>query len=111
MTNIIDCLIIGHNEMNFADYEGTVRKMGTDTGAYKDLNLNFVNYNGRLYTASEIFNHFFYGDKEEGEYNEFTTGETFSGAISYLGTFLDRRGFSFDYINSFQDQRRNWHKN
>jgi radical SAM PhpK family P-methyltransferase len=29
-------------------------------------------------------------------------GETFSAAVAYLGTFLNKNGLSFDYVNSFQ---------
>ncbi|MCP5050726.1 MAG: hypothetical protein GY940_26420, partial [bacterium] len=102
----IDCLIIGHNEMDFADYESGVLKMGEHTGAYKDLNLNFVRYDNRATTAAEIFNIIYYNKKDrEGEFTPVTLGETFHAAISYLGTYLSRRGFSFDYINSFTDDK------
>jgi len=103
---IIDCLIIGHNEMDFADYESNIRKTGTDTGAYRDLDLNFIQYNNKPSTASEIFNLFYYSDNEPGsEIKPLTTGETFSAAVAYLGTYLDRAGFSFDYVNSFRENR------
>jgi radical SAM PhpK family P-methyltransferase len=109
MKKKIDCLIIGHNEMDFAGYEQKVRKMGTDAGAFKDLNLNYIWYNRRPYTASEVFNLFYNNDnkgtKGNGDIKPLTTGETFSATISYLGTFIHRRGFSFDYVNSFQDQK------
>jgi radical SAM superfamily enzyme YgiQ (UPF0313 family) len=32
-------------------------------------------------------------------------GETFSAAIAYLGTYLNRRGLTFDYVNSFQENK------
>jgi len=102
----IDCLLIGHNEMNFSDYERDIRKMGTHSGAYRDLNLNFILYDNQPYTASEIFNLFYCSNnhgKDTGKPVRVT--EVFSAAISYLGTYLSRRGFVFDYVNAFQVEK------
>lgn len=100
----IDCLFIGHNEMNFPEYEKNVRTMGMGSGAYRDLDLNFIRDNGqpesRLYTASEFINR--YQDKLS---KPFSTGSTFNAAIAYLGTWLQARDFSFDFVNSFQDEK------
>ncbi len=100
----IDCLFIGHNEMDFAEYEKTLRRMGVQSGAYRDLNLNFIRYNNRAYHVSEVFN-LFSGAGAGSPIKPFSMLESFSTAISYLGTYLHRRGFSFDYINSFQDEK------
>ncbi len=104
MSKTIDCLIIGHNEMDFREYEKKVRQMGIHSGAYRDLNLNFLTYNRKPAPASEIFNLFCCSDEGSG-IMPINMLDTFSATIAYLGTFLDRRGFSFDYVNSFQDQK------
>ena len=54
----IDCLLIGHNEMKFETYENNIRRMGIQSGAYRDLDLNFVKYNHKSYYLSEVFNLF-----------------------------------------------------
>jgi radical SAM PhpK family P-methyltransferase len=106
MEKIIDCLFIGHYEMDFAEYEGAIRKMGVKSGAYRDLSLNFIRYNNRPYPISEIFNVFFYQDRDADESDrKFQVSESFSAAIAYLGTYLHRRGHTFDYVNSFQDSK------
>jgi len=108
MKRIIDCLFIGHNETDFARYERTVRGMGVDSGAYKDLNLNFIQYNNQAYTISDIFNLFYCNANVNfpGRPNKpLSTGDIFSNAIAYLGTYLYRRGFTFDYVNSFQEDK------
>lgn len=106
MKKTIDCLIIGHNEMDFEEYEKKVRKMGVNSGAYRDLNLNFLRYNNRSYQASEIFNLFCRDDKEcTIPVKPIHMLDTFSAAIPYLGTYLNRRGFTFDYVVSFQDEK------
>jgi radical SAM PhpK family P-methyltransferase len=102
----IDCLLIGHNEMNFLEYEETVRKMGVTSGAYRDLNLNFIRCNNMPLTASDVFNVLCREDREgELQLPPLSLGETFSAAAAYLGTYLHRRGFTFDFINAFQDEK------
>jgi radical SAM PhpK family P-methyltransferase len=34
-----------------------------------------------------------------------SAGDNFSATIGYLGTWLHTRGFSFDFVNSFQDEK------
>lgn len=103
MEKTIDCLIIGHNEMEFTEYQKTIKKMGINSGAYRDLNLNFIRYNEKSYTISEILNIFYNQDKDTSDsIKAFHVSESFSAAIAYLGTYLHRRGFTFDYVNSFQ---------
>ena len=79
----IDCLFIGHNEMDFADYEKSIREMGINSGAYRDLNLNFIQYDNKRYTASEIFNLFYYsGAASMGSNTPMRITETFNAAIA-----------------------------
>lgn len=106
MSKNIDCFFIGHNEMKFSEYENKIRKMGINSGAYRDLNLNFVQYKENIYTAAEVFNKF-YSDinKNDETFKEFTLGDTFSLTIAYLGTYLNKRGLSIDYVNSFQNEK------
>ncbi len=101
-TSTIDCLLIGHNEMDFAIYENTIRKMGPDSCAYRDLYMNFIRCNNRPYSITEIFNIFYYQDNPTPSPGFFHIGESFSAAVAYLGTYLARQGYTFDYVNSFQ---------
>jgi radical SAM PhpK family P-methyltransferase len=108
MNKTIDCLFIGHNEMDFSDYETQLREMSAFSGAYRDLNLNFIRYNSKLYTASDIFNLFYLNGNEnpwDSDKKPLNVGDTFSAAIAYLGSYLDRRGFTFDYVNSFREHK------
>ncbi len=106
MNQTIDCLFIGHNEMNFIEYVKRLREMGVDSGAYRDLDKNFIWYNNLPYHASEIFNiisriH----DGSTVTIKPLTMGDTFNLAIAYLGTYLYRRNLTFDYVNTFQDEK------
>ena len=102
----IDCFLIGHNQADFSRYEQSLAAMGTDSGAYRDLVLNFVRYNNNACSAADIFNMFcanhFYSDRRIEPLHPV---ETFSAAVSTLGTYLHNRGYTFDFITSFQDQK------
>lgn len=106
MRKTVDCLIVGHNEMDFRAYEKAIREMGTRSGAYRDLNLNFLRYNTKPYHPTEIFNLFCSAERESGiSIEPINMMDTFSATIAYLGTFLNRRGFTFDFIHSFQEEK------
>lgn len=98
MEKEIDCLLIGHNETDFQEYERTIRQMGISSGAYRDLNRKFIRCNNRPLPLVEIFNLF--SAKEPLR----LAGDV-SPTIAYLGTYLKRRGFTFDYVNSFNEQK------
>jgi anaerobic magnesium-protoporphyrin IX monomethyl ester cyclase len=107
MKRIIDCFLIGHNQPKYEAYEQSVREMGVHSGAYNDLSKNFIRYNGKYYNAADIFNLFCcYGhDNASSSLKPLRLVESFNAGIAYLGTYLHRRGFTFDYVNSFQDQK------
>ena len=104
-TKEIDCLFIGHNETDFSDLEKTIKSMGVNSGAYRDLNLNFIQIRGQLYSISDIYNMFFKLDDNYQRFGLLRHDESLHTAIAYLGTYLHRRGFTFDYINSFQNEK------
>lgn len=93
----IDCLFIGHNETQFEVYEKMVKAMGTNTPTYRDLQCNFVMDNNNVATISDIYN------KYSNTSCNLSLGNLFSPTIAYLGTFVNKKGCSFDYVNSFQD--------
>lgn len=105
MKKNIDCLLIGHNEMSFSLHEKTVARMGLNSAAYRDLSLNFIRYNNKPYTISDTFNLLFAKSNPEGCFPPLKMGETFSYTIAYLGSYLNKHGFCFDYINDFQEEK------
>lgn len=105
MTTNIDCFFIGHNEMQFSAYEHTLRSMGMHSGAYRELSLNFIWYRNEPFSAADAFNRFYRGGASGGDFEPLSITETFSAAVAYLGSYLNRRGYTFDYVNSFQDEK------
>jgi radical SAM PhpK family P-methyltransferase len=92
--------------MDFERYEKSIREMGTHSGAYRDLNLNFFRHEGTPYHVSAFYNALRQDGQIPGKLLEpLRVNEAFSATISYLGTYLHRRGFAFEFINSFQDEK------
>lgn len=103
---VTDCLIIGYNDGQFEREVQMMHSMGTDHPDYRDLNLNFIEYQGRPYRAMDILDHFYYeGRSDTKRRRKFHNTEVLWMVVMYLGTYLARRGFSFDYINLFQQQK------
>jgi len=97
-----DCLIVGNNDSNFAEYLEMVRSMGTESGAYQDLFLAFMNYQDHPYRALDIMTRFHYEGREHKDYRPFHNMDFLWATVSYLGSYIAKRGYSFDYINAFQ---------
>ena len=98
-----DCLLIGFNESDFESYVGMVRSMGEDSGAFRDLNLAFIEHEGKplhaLAALSEFSDNKSYGDVP------YHNTDFFWPTLSYLGTHLHRHGHSFDYVNLFHQEK------
>lgn len=100
---MIDALIVGYNDPDFASFVGSVRSLGVHSGAYKDLSLAFVNHNGRPYRALDLLSHF--RDGSQAPHTCFHNVDFLWPTITYLGSYLHRHGLSFDYVNLFQREK------
>jgi anaerobic magnesium-protoporphyrin IX monomethyl ester cyclase len=95
-----DCLIIGFNDADFDDYVRMVKAMGMDAGAYRDLRLAFIEYEGRAHRALDLLSRF-----HNGPEHYFHNTDFLWPTILYLGNFLHRHGYTFDYVNLFQMEK------
>ncbi|MCP4990316.1 MAG: PhpK family radical SAM P-methyltransferase [Colwellia sp.] len=100
---MIDSLLIGFNG-NPVDHINTIKSMGKESGAYRDLDLAIIEYNNTSYRALDIFTYFYYQDKSGGK-KPFHNADFLNPTILYLGTYLSRRGFTFDYVNLFHHEK------
>lgn len=104
MDKTIDCLFIGHNEMSLREQETQLRITAKKNSVeYREFNTRFISYANNNYTASDLFNQFFYNENLYKD--DFGPIKMFSGlfaAITYLGSYLAKRGFSIDYVNLFR---------
>jgi radical SAM PhpK family P-methyltransferase len=95
-----DCLIIGFNDSSFDEYVEMVRSMGPASGAYRDLDLTFIEHEGRRLRSMDVLN-LFYGQDKGGTHKAFHNADFLWPVVLYLCSYLDRRGFSHDYVNLF----------
>jgi len=100
---MIDCFLIGYNDVDFPSYTESVRAMGERSGAFRDLNLAFINHRGTPYRAMDVLN-LLHGEANPG-HRTFSNVDFLWPVISYLHTYLTRRGFSVDYINLYQQEK------
>ena len=98
-----DCLLIGFNDADFPTYVDMVARMGKDGGAYRDLRLAFIEHEGKPYRSMDLLNQFYFEAAPPGQ--PFHNADFLWPAILYLGSYLARRGLSFDYVNLFQRER------
>ena len=99
----IDCLFIGHYEMDCERHLDFVKKTGTSEEVFRELDLNILYHNDKPYYGSDILN-LFCCETMKTPTKFFDHWGGMSLAIAYLGTYLQRKGFTFDYINSLQAQ-------
>jgi anaerobic magnesium-protoporphyrin IX monomethyl ester cyclase len=97
---MIDALIVGYNDPEFSGYVESMRGMGERSGAFKDLDLAMLEYQGRPYRALDLVTRFHYEGREPVQ--PFHNCDFLWPTITYLGSFLARHGFTFDYVNQFQ---------
>lgn len=101
---MIDCVLVGFNDADFDDYVRLVRSMGTDTGGYRDLNLAFLDHQGKSYRSLDLLTEL-YNEGRSGPPVSFSNSDFLWPVVAYLGHYLHRRGFSWDYVNLFQREK------
>jgi anaerobic magnesium-protoporphyrin IX monomethyl ester cyclase len=95
-----DCLIIGFNDMEFNTYVDMLKLMGTESGAFKDVDLAYVEYEGTPHRSMDLLNRL----RDPGGWGggrHLHNADFLWPVVVYLGTYLKRRGFTFDYVNLF----------
>ncbi|MBN2532023.1 MAG: radical SAM protein [Spirochaetales bacterium] len=117
---MIDCMLIGH-------YKGTANfiilliKLFRFFGLHKLLKIlpinsklyvlykyfqySWIKYKGKIYSASEIFEMVYDKGNSGNGSGKSNSKNIFSLTIAYLGTFLKKKGLTFDYLNSFDDRK------
>ena len=100
---MIDCYLVGFNEVDLGAYVRTLSAMGRDQGAYRDLDLAFVTHDSTPYTCMDVIDLFRRQDGL-GE-GRLSNADFLWPVITYLYTYLTRRGFSVEYANLYRDER------
>jgi anaerobic magnesium-protoporphyrin IX monomethyl ester cyclase len=95
---MIDCLIIGQNDIDFEQHIKTLKfSFGRNSGVYQDQDLTFITHKKKPYRALD-----FLTMVNSDRINRPLTNTDFLWpTILVLGSFLDKHGMTFDYINQF----------
>src|SRR5690554_4977820 len=101
---MIDCLLIGHNDGEFAALVASIKPMGIDHPDFRDLKLNYIEYDQKPYRALDILDKFYY-EKRRDNYRRFHNADLLWNTLMYLGSYLSKRNMTFDYINLFHLER------
>lgn len=99
----VDCLIVGPNDGDFGSFVRTVKHMGIRDGAYRDLNLSFVTLDGKPYRSLDLLNRI--RDESDSGHRPFSNMDLLWPTLTYLRSYLERRGFTTDHVNDFQAEK------
>ena len=102
----VDCLFIGYNDVEFSKLEQSVRLQGTESVNYRNINLNFINYEYPL-SIIELYNKLVNISNKKGtsELQLLNLDENISLTIAYLASFLKRNELNYAYTLSFSDRK------
>ncbi len=99
----LDCVVVGHNDVDFAMVERTLEKTRNHSAAYLDLQANSVPYQGQRTTYMSLFNHAV--TEATGRDQDLHECDLPHLGTAYLASFLMRRGFSVEKINFFNKEK------
>jgi radical SAM PhpK family P-methyltransferase len=99
-----DCLLVGFNDANFGDFVSMLDGMGRHTGAYRDLNLAFADIGNGPRRCLDLLNDLS-TDAGIPPNPPYENCDFLWPVVSYLGSYLHRRGYTFDYVNLFHRER------
>jgi len=98
-----DCLIIGHNDMDFQTVQLELEKIGKHSGAYNDLKANSVLFHGKRITYMSLLNETL--KKATGVDPTLHACELPHLGAAYLKSFLCKRNFNVEIVNSFNKEK------
>lgn len=97
MNSNLDCVVIGYNEVPFAEYERFLLTYGEHAEAYRDLKFSFVDLGNKKLDYVGLMNHVAAlakgGNGNSPALDTFKSGDIPNLAAVYLTTFLRRKGF------------------
>jgi len=99
---MIDCVLVGHNQIEFDEYADYLEKMGSSC-ALDDFRLNYFKYEGNRWHLAKTINTLRKNTESAISLN--LNSFYFSNTIAYLGSFLNRNNLTFDYVHSFQQDK------
>jgi radical SAM PhpK family P-methyltransferase len=99
----LDCVLIGFNQIDFADFAQAQQVFADSSGGYKELMTNSVLLGDRRLTYMDLLNATL--EHKTGRPHQLSAFEMPSLGVAYLASFLRRRGFEAGIVNYFNAGR------
>lgn len=98
------CVVVGFNDGNFSEYRDWVSLGGENSGAFRDLRLATVEYDGEPRRALDLLN--VVAQRRFGAENFHLHNMDFPApAVTVLGAAIDQAGFDNDALHDYQTQK------
>jgi anaerobic magnesium-protoporphyrin IX monomethyl ester cyclase len=95
----LDCILVGPHELDFDQYEASVREMGQDSMAYRVLKANSTVYDGKRMTYYDMLNRML--ASQTGTDPQLHVCKLPSLAVAHLKTAVNRAGMVAEEVNFF----------
>ena len=99
----LDCIVVGHNDVDFAMVEQALAKTKNHSAAYVDLMANSVPYRGRRVTYMSLLNEVLTDVTDKP--HDLHECELPHLGTAYLASYLRRRGHETEIINFFNKDK------
>src|SRR5262249_55108133 len=100
---ILDCIVIGYNDMSFAKLANKHKPLQTRSGMYSELKTNSVLLGGERKDYMELLNYII--TKTHGSNPHLNAFEVPNLGAVYLTNYLRRRGLSAELVNLFNFEK------
>ena len=101
--NPIHCVVIGHNDEDFAAYADKQKQFSERSAGYNEVITNSVSVGGRRRTYMELLN--LIQNRADGAQHSLNTFEVPSLAVAYLVNFLRREGLNAEGVNFYNSSK------
>lgn len=99
---VLDCIVIGYNQIDFNEFARTQKQMGERSGAYKFVSTNSLLIDGKRMSTMDLLQRVL--RKARPEQADFSPFEAPNLAVCYLSSFLRRHGLESGIINYFNNE-------
>src|SRR5207247_2122781 len=99
----LDSVIVGYNELDYRKTADQLQRMEDYSGAYRNSSLELAYFRGQPMQYMEIFNTLL--AEQHGGRRAFNVYEQPNLGVSYLKSFLSRRGFRVEAVNFFNSEK------
>lgn len=103
MLEILDCIIVGRNVVDFEKISADARRNENKSGNYHHIKANTINYQGKRISYMDLLNQILTDVK--GRDYQLNTAHLPNLGVIYLQSYLARRNFSVETINYFNIEK------